>query len=169
MSQEFINGILIGAGTTAFGFMLTILWDVWKTRQRKQELQSSLLCLLKDELEYNFLIVQHNKSLVEKELRCLDKNQSIVNALDVPRMDFWEVFKMNYDDRFLSAEKLKILKNIYSVTHSIIVNIESRENYRVSNAAMTNFSTRMSKYDEILLGLFREFEQHYSSFFRPKK
>ena len=164
MSQEFINGILIGVGATAFGFILTMVWDTWKIKQQRKGLQNNLLNLLSDELECNFSVVKRDKSSIEHELNYLKQGQNVINALDVPRADFWEVFKLNYDHKFFSYEQIKLIKDVYSKIHSIIVNIESRENYRISNGAMSNFSSRMSKYDEILLNLFNEFETMYGKF-----
>lgn len=164
MSREFINGILIGSAITIFGFILTMIWDRWKSNQQRKQLQSNLLTLLSDELEHNFSVIKNNKSVIIQELGYLKKNKSIVNALDIPREDFWEVFKLNYDHRFFSIERVKLIKDIYSLTSYVIENIESRENYRISNQAMSNFHTRMKKYDEILLGLFNNFEQLYSKY-----
>ena len=155
--QEFINGILIGAGTTTFGFVLTMVWDVWKTRREKKSLQDNLLNLLSDELEYNAIVVKKGKELVLEELKYLEEKETIVSALDIPRADFWEVFKHNYDPKFFSNEQIAIIKEIYSKIHSIAVNIESRENYRISNGAMSNFSDRMKIYNLLLLDFVGEF------------
>ena len=164
MSQELMRGILIGAGTTTFGFVLTMAWDVWKTRQERKSLQGNLLNLLSDELEHNALVVRENKSLIEQELNSLEEGRSLIKALAIPEADFWEVFKQNYDYKFFPTEKAKLVKDIYSKIHSIIVNIESRENYRISNGAMTSFSNKMTRYDNILLNLLNEFEVLYKNF-----
>ena len=87
-----------------------------------------------------------------------------MNALDIPREDFWGVFKLNYDYRFFSVERVKLIKDVYYITSSIIENIKSREDYRISNQAMSNFHIRMQKYNETLLNLFDKFEQLYSNF-----
>jgi hypothetical protein len=169
MSKEFISGVLIGTGTTALGFILTMAWDIWKTKREKRDLYDKLLNLLSDELEYNAKVVDSDKSLATQELSYLKQEASVVNALDTPRADFWEVFKQNYDHKFFSNEQIKVVKDIYSKIHSIIVNIESRENYRISNGAMSNFHTRMTKYNDILLNLFNEFTALYDSFRLIKK
>lgn len=158
MSQEFINGILIGAGTTTFGFVLTMVWDVWKTRREKKSLQDNLLNLLSDELEYNISVTTAGKLSLEQELSCLEQKQSLVGAINTPRVDFWEVFKQNYDRNFFSNEQTKIINDIYSKIHLIIANINSRENYRISNGAMSNFEDRMIIYDKALIFLSNEFE-----------
>lgn len=164
MQQEFINGFLAGIGATTFGFVLTMIWDYWKSTQQRKQLQNNLLILLSDELKYNILVIKNNKSLLTQELNYLKENKSIVNALDIPREDFWEMFKLNYDYRFFSVERVKLIKDVYYITSSIIENIKSRENYRISNQAMSNFHIRMQKYNEILLNLFDKFEQLYSNF-----
>ena len=169
MSQEFINGILVGTGTTAFGFVLTMLWDGWKTGEERKSLQDNLLNLLSDELDYNAKVVARDKALIGQELSFLKEEKSVINALDTPRADFWEVFKQNYDRKFFSNEQIKIVKDIYSKIHSITANIESRENYRISNGAMSNFSNRMKIYDDILFTLFNEFEKLYNNFKSQKK
>lgn len=169
MSQEFINGILIGTGTTAFGFALTMVWDIWKTNKEKQSLRDNLSNLLSDELEYNALVVKKDKSTITEELQHLMNEKSIVTALDTPIADFWGIFKQNYDRKFFSNEQIRLIKDIYSKIHSIIANIESRESYRISNGAMSNFTNRMTIYDNILVSLFNEFEELHNNFKSRKK
>jgi hypothetical protein len=164
MSQEFLNGFLAGVGATIFGFVLTMIWDCWKSNQQRKQLQDNLLTLLSDEIEYNSSIIKNNKSLITQELGYLKENKSIVNALDIPRKDFWEVFKLNYDYKFFSIEQVKYVKDIYFIISSIIENIQSRESYRISNQAMSNFHTRMEKYDSILIDLFDRFKNLSSDF-----
>lgn len=67
MSREFINGVLIGSATTIFGFVLTMIWDYWKSNQQRKQLQSNLLTLLSDELEHNFSVIKNNKSVIIRE------------------------------------------------------------------------------------------------------
>lgn len=164
-----IGGILIGAGTTMLGFALAVGWDIWKVKREKKSLQGNLLNLLSDELEYNAIVVKKGIESMQKELQYLEEKKTIVNALDTPRADFWQVFKHNYDPKFFSSEQITVIKEIYSKIHSIAVNIESRENYRISNGAMSNFDNRMKIYDRLLLDFLAEFECLHHNFKLFKK
>ena len=59
-SPEFWNGFVSGVIATLIGFVLTMLWDLWKTRRADRKQAKGVLRALKHECDENVAIVETN-------------------------------------------------------------------------------------------------------------
>jgi hypothetical protein len=146
--SEWIKGFISGVFATAFGFGLTMLWDLYQSRKREK----AILFAVSSDIYENIEVLKNNQSILEEELEILNKNKMIVNPLDLLRSGFWDLLKINLPFTHVRNQKLllKIIE-VAQLTNSVNETIRSRENYRIHNQAMTDYTFRMKSYDEILL------------------
>lgn len=121
-----------------------MFWDYVKSGyQQKNSLQ-----VIINELDLNTDIMVQNYSIVNQELEILKDDLSIVEPAIKLNTNFSSFLIMNCPRVFKdNPELLTKMRKIERITTAINGIIESRENYRISNGAMSNFHTRLEKYD----------------------
>lgn len=146
---EWLLGIFFGSLLT---FVLTVAWDHYKFSRDNKRKDEVVLSVLYEEISINSAIVSNNEKLIERELTILHLEQSLINPLQLLRSKAWDLVIMNLPQVLLNdRDILRKIREIYLIVDEIDETIRSRENYRLANEAMTNFTSRLKKYDEMLL------------------
>ena len=148
--KDWFLGGIFGVAATLLGFGLTILWDLLKMRNDAKDKERVILHAIGEELAENSSILKDNLNLVEKELSILAYNQSIVQPMRLFRTGFWDVAKFNLIPALLIGERLQKIHKAATLAELCNEQIRSRENYRIHNASMNNYSQRLLNYDEPL-------------------
>ena len=150
---DWIIPFAIGVGATIVGFALTMIWDFCKFKREIRSREKALLNVIQYELNENISILDSNEAIVKQELQVLSNHQSVVQPLMPLQHGFWDLLKVNLSfPKEISCldSTIKIIR-IVQIAKGINETIQSRQEYRIHNEAMTNFSSRMKIYDEILL------------------
>ena len=144
-------GFISGVAATVFGFILTIGWDIYKMRQDEHDREQTVIRALREELIENKAVADQNVTILNLELDVLAQDKSVIKPLLVLKTGFWDIAKVNLPKTLFVGDRLLKLRNLVSLAEDCNEQIRSRENYRIHNGAMTNFSTTMRLYDEPLL------------------
>ncbi len=149
--DNLITGILIGAGTTIVGFLLTISWDIYKYNRDQNEKDKAVLRTLSLEISENKKTINQNEIAIEAELKVLDQNKSIISPLGLLNNNSWEFVKLNLPKKLINdSTALEFVSEISKLIREVNGIISSRENYRINNEAMSNYSTRIGLYDNLI-------------------
>jgi hypothetical protein len=149
---EWEKGFMSGLIATVIGFILTMLWDIYKNNRDKTEKDNIIKKLIKDTLNENLGYIVDINSVLTHELTVLSQSQTVVKNITTLKNDFWDLIKFNIPKNLLTNNNLlQKLQDISSLTKSINENINSREMYRLNNGAMDNYSTILRYYDELIL------------------
>lgn len=150
LQKDWFIGFLSGVAATVLGFVLTIVWDLYKMRRDAREREGVMQRAVSEELTENTVALQHDLDLIQNELAVLSEGKSVVQPLMLFKTGFWDVAKINLPATFLGGDRLLKLRNIVSLAEACNEQIRSRENYRIHNGAMSNYASRLSQYDEPL-------------------
>ena len=149
---EWEKGFISGLIATLIGFILTMLWDIYKNQRDRITKDKIIKTLIKDTLSENETYIDSIELVLTHEVAVLSQRQSIVTNITTLKNDFWDFIKFNIPKDLLKNNGLlKNLQDILSLTKSINENIHSRETYRLNNGAMDNFVTRLGYYDNLIL------------------
>ncbi|MBE3088434.1 MAG: hypothetical protein IMZ71_04910 [Chloroflexi bacterium] len=151
LAKDWFLCFLSGVAATVLGFVLTIGWDVYKCRRDTREKEDTILRALSEEMVENKTIVDRDANLLQQELAVLAEQKAVVRPLSVLKVGFWDIAKINLPKALLRNDRLLKLRNVAALADDCNEQIRSRENYRINNGAMSNFSQRMRIYDEPLV------------------
>ena len=143
----------IGVGATVVGFILTMVWDFFKFRRENHAREKALLNIIKYELSENISVLDNNKTILKQELKGLDKHEIVIQPLIQLQCGFWDLLKINlsFPKKISDFDSSMNLIRIAQITKEINETIISRQEYRIHNEAMSNYSVKMKIYDEIVM------------------
>jgi hypothetical protein len=144
---ERLGGLITGA---VLAFVLTMSWDVYKDRREQARGETILRTSLLEEIRDNQRIVEVNRQLLQQELAIVDENKQVVTPLTLLKTGIWDLLKVRLSDDY-EADLLNQIRDYASLADSINDTIRSREAYRTTSEAMSNFSRRLRIFDEVLL------------------
>ncbi len=147
---QLVAGILVGAGTTAFGVLLTMLWERGKERKRTVEERRKAVAIVITELKENLGVAAENLTFFEKNLQLL-KEGKMLNAAPVPMRDAcWIVAKSSGNLFFLDPKSLGIIADTYITINFMNEQIRARENFRINNPALSRYAETLSQIDHTI-------------------
>lgn len=155
----FIIGFLVYSGFELFsvGFIITpiltifliVVWDGYNSRKREYSLLSSFQI----ELEVNLYYLEKNSRNILMDIDSIDSKKHLVIPLIVLRSEIWEIIKTDMPSEFQKNNFIGKLAGLYFHIYQINEMINSRENFRINNAFMSNFSSSLRIYNINLLNL----------------
>ena len=114
---EWEKGFISGLIATLIGFILTMLWDIYKNRRDKIEKDQIIEKLIKDTLNENLGYIVNINSILTQELAVLNQSQSVVTNITTLKNDFWDLIKFNIPKNLLTNNNLlQKLQDISSLT-----------------------------------------------------
>lgn len=117
----------------------------------RTERDEAVLVAIRDEVASNIAIVQQNQNALKQELEALTQDKTLVAPLLLLSTGSWELLKASIPERFFKGKgSLKLVTDAFALANAINQTVRSRENYRISNGAMSNFAGRMKLYDHDL-------------------
>lgn len=156
-SNEWLGGFISGVLATLIGFILTILWDIYKYRRDTKSRDDAVITAVNEELVANVFICESNKNALGQELKFLKEKKSLVSPISLFQNSTWDLLKINFPKQIgKDKDLLKKIRNLTQLIDHTNESIRSRENYRINNGAMSNYESRLQKYDENIL----EFTNH---------
>ncbi len=172
LRKEWFLGALVTVVATVIGFLLAIVWDVYKMRIEGQERTQVAVTVIAEELTANKMLIEYNITLLRKELKVLPEKKSFVQPLSLLKAGFWDVAKVNLGLNALPPGQLVKLRQALSLAEQANEQIRSRETYRLHNSAMSNFHDHLAIYGGVLLKTLEKLNAAvtaYESGDRPKQ
>jgi hypothetical protein len=149
--SEFLIGVITGVIATIIGFVLTMIWDVYKNGRESKNRQEAVLSAGKGEYDYNLETMKFNMDLLKHEIEVIDQKRVIVEPLMQLQNSFWDLIKIQIPKNLTNGEILRKIRYVAQQINQINETLRSREDYRVNNQAMSNFHIRLKSYDELLI------------------
>jgi len=151
LSNEFWNGFYSGVLATLIGFALTMVWDVWKTWRTDLQRDKGVIRALLSECEENANIAQTNVTMLEQELQVLAQNRHLITTAVPLKTGLWEALRPSIPTKLLSnVELLSLLRDVSAQVGYLNEGFRSRQTYKDTSGAMSNFSDRVKNVDEHL-------------------
>src|SRR6185436_9752676 len=94
MTRDWLLGLISGLIGAAFGFVLYILWELWKEKRATCDRNRALEEIIEADLSTNLGRIRHNLSALKQELDWLPKKMTIVEPLPLLRVGFWEILRL---------------------------------------------------------------------------
>lgn len=152
MVNGWLGGFVSGVLATLIGFLLTIAWDIYKYRRDTKRKDDAIISAVNEELIANIFICQSNKNALEQEIIFLKEKKSLVSPIVLLQNGAWDLIKINFPTQIEKDEKLLLkIRSLTQLIQYINENIRSRENYRINNGAMSNYESKLQKYDNSIL------------------
>ncbi len=149
---DWLIGFIVGVALALLGFLLTVTWEVRKLRRESQDREKAVMGAVKEELLSNVEILKNNQTLLNRELAVIDEGKTLVVPLNQLQVGFWDLVKVNLPQKvFAEPDFLAEVREISQLTDQVNETVRSRESYRIHNGAMSNYLSRMAKYDQLLL------------------
>jgi hypothetical protein len=169
LRREWFLGALGGVVATVIGFLLAIMWDLYKMRTEGQERTQVALVAITEELALNKKLIERNVALLRKDLEGLPEKKSVVQPLSLLKTGFWDVAKVSLSRNALRPDKLLRLRNVLALAEQVNEEIRSRETYRLHNGAMSNFHDHLGIYDGALLETLEELSSALTTYERDDR
>jgi hypothetical protein len=116
------------------------------------EREEAVLVAVRDEITSNLAIIEQNQRALQLELGVLADGKTLVTPLLLLHTGSWELLKVSIPERFFKEKgTLNSITDAFAKAGAINETVRSRENYRISNGAMSNFSSHMKLYDDDLI------------------
>jgi hypothetical protein len=146
----FIKGIISGGIATLMGFILSMIWDTYKYKRDKKNQEQIIISAIKKELEHNISILIHNQNILAKELKYVDENKSIITALSRLNDGFWDLAKLYLPEKLNNPDSLSKVDKVCKLTNITNEQIRNRENFKINNLALKDYSKELKMYDNLI-------------------
>jgi len=122
---------------------------------RAKKKKKKLKAILKIEFSSLKKIANRNVRLINNELEIINGHETIVMSLSKFSDYFWDLSKdlLSEDQKF---HALRLLKKLNSELNSLNSIIESRDNYRITNPAISNYHTTLKTFDLTIKNLLED-------------
>ena len=151
LRTEWFIGFLSGVAATILGFIFTMIWDTRKMRRESRERDKTVINAIKEELLANRKSTAQNLIWLQREIVILSEEKTLTTPLCLMKTGFWDLAKVNLPKSLLVGDKLGRLRDLGFLTEYVNEAIRSRENYRIHNESMTNYTDRLRTADELLI------------------
>ena len=96
------RSLIIAAFSTSFGFVLKMLWDLWKSHREETRSTLAILHAIEDELKENLEIAKFNTTHLEIEMRALnDRGTTVIRATVPFKHGIFDLLKISLPKRYL--------------------------------------------------------------------
>ncbi len=151
-STGLITGVITGIIATVVGFILTMLYERWKSKKAEKVSIKKTLSILIGELQQNQSSAKFNASLFESNLTDLAALPPRVGVSPPShyRESSWHIALSNGIQSMVDDGCYELLVSTYfKLGYSNDV-VNAREIYRLNNGAMSNYIDALRIYDTIL-------------------
>ncbi len=129
------------------GFSLAVAWDVIKDYRHDSKEKAAIITMLKFELGENHAVIEQNLKIIQTNRKAMGNAQQTMIPLSLLKTDAWDSAKLRNNLFVKNTSDLFKLVNLYTAVHIVNEKIVFRENYRISNQAMSNYNEVMKIID----------------------
>jgi len=140
--------IVIDIVLVLIGFSLAVTWDIIKDTRNEKSERESIVVMLQSELGSIHGEINENLKTLEKNLLELEIGKEVVRPLLVLDTAAWESAKLRNGIFIKNTGDLFKMVNLYAAISIINEKIRFRENYRMTNQAMSNYNERLKIIDD---------------------
>lgn len=146
------SGFSAGVAATIVGFVLTMIWDAYKYRRDILIKEDSIIKGLIHELSENRQLATENRDIIKQETEVIiQKRATLTRPLLILKSGFWDYLKFNIPQKLSKNQELITdLKNLSFLADHINETIRSRQNYKDTSGAMTNFTTLIQNKNSVI-------------------
>jgi hypothetical protein len=163
--SEWEKGFISGLFATLIGFLLTIIWDIYKYRRDNKEKENNINNLINNTISENFEYIELIEYALTQEMEVLDERKNVVASLPTLRDDFGDFLKYNMPKNHAKNEKfMENFQKMLVKTRYINQNIIGRETFKLNNEGMLYFERRLKIYNESILKEISEIKSLYIDF-----
>src|SRR5262245_19112627 len=138
--SDWVTGFISGVGATLLGSATTMLWDQYKYRRDASDRDRALVRALHHEFNENSSLIEQNGKILSEELKITDSRSHIITPLTLLKSGFWDLIKSNLSAGLIRHETLlAVARDVALLTDSINETIRSRQNFKDTSGAMSNF------------------------------
>ncbi len=140
---------------------IAILSALSSIEYNKKNSEKKVLRAVKNELEYNLQILGHNQDILDKELNLIEDNKFsespkmnrlVYEPLIPLKVGFWNLIIIDlFPDEIKKSELFVKIRDIDMKANKINEFIKSRENYKNANIEAYDISSKVKRYDRMLL------------------
>lgn len=146
-SSDIIKRVILDILLVVLGFSLGVVWDMFKDYRKDAKERDAIVTMLKMELAENNGVVNSNLKTIESNRKARENAKRTVTPLQLLKTDTWTGAKLRNNLFIKDTADLMKLVNLYSAINIMNEKIQFRENYRISNQAMTNYDDVLSVID----------------------
>lgn len=151
MPSGWWQGLMSGVLATLIGFGLTMIWDLWKTRRDEEHKDRAMLRALKAQVDLNADILIGQGNVIRKELEVMQTGRHLLEPLVQLHSDLWDLAKNNLPKQLTNEDTVTALFRTSLASQQVNEWIRSREEHRLHNRAMSDFTETYQKIDHAIL------------------
>jgi hypothetical protein len=136
--------------SVAFGFCLAVSWDLWKTHRDQRDELFRAARAVHQELAADLEAIKSNLIYLDKDIAASQAHEEVVQPMSNLVTVAGDTAYLKGSFEYKSIDLSMKLRSLYSTISTTNKRIEQRDLYRMTNAAMSNFSTRRKIWDEII-------------------
>jgi hypothetical protein len=144
---QYILGLVSGVAAASFGSWLTN----WFEQKNDKARDKNIFEAFKEEIITNLEMLSANSVELEKEVAVVAEDQHLLTTLTPYYFSTWDILKTHIPPELSGKEIFRQLALTMHLSLLINAEMESRERFKVSGAALTNFSQTLGKRDQLLL------------------
>ncbi len=127
-------GGLIGFVPALIILILTIVWDIYKSRRESKERDDAVLSAIKEEVLSNIETLDINISVAEGEIEGIKERKGILtNPVISLEYGAWDLVKMHLPKKLRQKDRLNRVRSVYRMTHKVNELIRNRESFKNYN------------------------------------
>ena len=155
--SDYVLGVISGSAATLAGFGFTMAWDLWKIRREDNRRKQAIYRAVKHELQENAEIGKTNLALLDEESKMLSEGYLLVPMITF-KEGMWDLLKANLPDELLKqTELLTGLRDASLGASHLNVGLASRQVYKDTSGAMSNFHQTLKNRNGLLEAEIKEF------------
>lgn len=139
--------VVIDIVLVLLGFSLAVTWDIIQDTRKEKAERESIVVMLQSELGSIHAEINENLKTLDKNLVELETGKEVVRPLLALDTDAWESAKLRNSIFIKNTGDLFKMVNLYAAIDVINEKIRFRENYRMTNQAMSNYNERLKIID----------------------
>lgn len=155
--------IIINVSLVLLGFSLAIIWnDIQEANIAKKE-RESLVTMIQLELGCIHGSITHNLKTIEANRKALEEGKgAVLRPLILLEMTAWESAKLRNNVFIKNTGDLLKLAYLYTVIDLTNEKIRFRENYLMSNQAMSNYGKNLRIIDDDIKQILEKTKKFHS-------
>lgn len=139
--------VALGVALVLLGFCLAVIWDNIKDIKREKAERESLVIMVQLELANIYGTIDINIKTIQTNLKKLEAKSESVSPLVLFETSAWESAKLRNNVFIKNTGDLLKVVHLYTAIHVINEKVRFRENFRMANQAMPNYTERMKMID----------------------
>ena len=148
---EWQIGFTSGVAATLVGFILSMVWDSHKYNRDIKRRDKTIIHAISHELEENRKLAVENIKTIDQELELLTNGKYLIQPLQLLKISFWDLLKVNLPNTYLKDSKLLVqIRDASTLSIHINEAIRCRQLFKTTGLALDGFDATVKKHDSLI-------------------